>query len=319
MQDVEERRVAGPDDPVAVDVRMRRAALAGDRVDALDVLAAEVVEHLADQADALVLAYARAQERVQLVVRGVDHRAGLGEQRDLVDGLDPAGLQEHLLAVDDRQCPPPAAPPGSASRSGRRRSARRSARARAARSRPCGPPPGRCRRPDGTRRAAWRSRRGRRIARLSPLRRSRGRRARGRSRATGCRAGDASRPSRSPRSPARRRAAAARTGSACPSPRCRCGSPSCSGCWRSRRSAAHPSSEASRCCLRRCSRSVRSRSRSIRAPSRLRSARTCGSPWLNPTSSMVFNINYACSVGLTRYGQGARAARVAGWCIVEPR
>ena len=88
-------------EPVAVDVRVRRAALAGDRVDALDVLAAEVVEHLADQADALVLPHARAQELVQLLVGGVDHRAGLGEQRDLVGGLDPAGLQEDLLPVDD--------------------------------------------------------------------------------------------------------------------------------------------------------------------------------------------------------------------------
>ena len=101
VQDVEERRVAGPDDAVAVDVRVRRAAFAGDRVHALDVLAAEVVEHLADQADALVLADARAQERVELVVRRVHHRAGLGEQADLVGGLDPPGLEEDLLAVDD--------------------------------------------------------------------------------------------------------------------------------------------------------------------------------------------------------------------------
>ena len=101
VQDVEERRVAGPDDAVAVDVRVRRAALARDGVDALDVLAAEVVEHLADQADALVLPHARAQERVELVVGRVDHRAGLGEQRDLVGGLDPAGLEEDLLPVDD--------------------------------------------------------------------------------------------------------------------------------------------------------------------------------------------------------------------------
>ena len=92
-------------EPVGVDVRVRRAALAGDGVDPLDVLGAEVVEHLADQADALVLAHARAQERVQLLVGGVDHGAGLGEQRDLVAGLDPAGLEEHLLAVDDRRCP----------------------------------------------------------------------------------------------------------------------------------------------------------------------------------------------------------------------
>ncbi len=100
MQDVEERRVARADQAVAVDVRVRRAAFAGDRVDPLDVLAAEVVEHLADQADALVLPHARAQEPVQRLVGRVDHRARLGQQRDLVGRLDPAGLQEDLLAVD---------------------------------------------------------------------------------------------------------------------------------------------------------------------------------------------------------------------------
>ena len=116
VQDVEERRVAGADQPVAVDVRMRRAALAGDRVDALDVLAAEVVEHLADQADALVLADARAEERVQLLVGGVDHRAGLGQQADLVGCLDPPGVEEDLLPVDDVEALGAAARRGSASR-----------------------------------------------------------------------------------------------------------------------------------------------------------------------------------------------------------
>jgi hypothetical protein len=38
---------------------------------------------------------------VQLLVRGVDHRAGLGEEGDLVGCLDAAGLEEDLLAVDD--------------------------------------------------------------------------------------------------------------------------------------------------------------------------------------------------------------------------
>jgi hypothetical protein len=101
VQDVEERRVAGADEPVAVHVGVRRAPLAGDRVDPLDVLAAQVVQDLAHQAHALVLADAGTEELVQLLVRRVDHRARLREQADLVAGLDAAGLQEDLLAVHD--------------------------------------------------------------------------------------------------------------------------------------------------------------------------------------------------------------------------
>ena len=84
-------------------MRVRRAALAGDGVDALDVLRAEVEQRLGDEADAFVLAHTGAQRPVQLLVGGVDHRAGVGEQEDLVGGLDPARLQEHLLAVDDAE------------------------------------------------------------------------------------------------------------------------------------------------------------------------------------------------------------------------
>ena len=101
MENVEEGGVAGADEAVAVDVGVGRAALAGDGVDALDVLAAEVVEHLADEADALVLAHAGTEERVQLLVGGVHHGTGLGEEGDLVGGLDATGVEEHLLAVDD--------------------------------------------------------------------------------------------------------------------------------------------------------------------------------------------------------------------------
>ena len=103
VQDVEERRVARPQQAVGVHVRVRRAALPGDGVDPFDVLAAEVVEHLADQAHALVLADSGAQEAVQLVVRGVDHRAGLGQQRDLVGRLDAPRREERLLTVHNGQ------------------------------------------------------------------------------------------------------------------------------------------------------------------------------------------------------------------------
>ena len=102
VQDVEERRVAGPDDPVGVDVRVRRAALARDRVDALDVLRAEVVERLGDQAHGLVLPHPGTQELVELVVGRVHHRGRLGQQaRSRRAVLMRAGLEEHLLPVDD--------------------------------------------------------------------------------------------------------------------------------------------------------------------------------------------------------------------------
>ncbi len=65
VQDVEEGGVARPDEPVGVDVRMRRAPLPRDGVDALDVLGPEVVEHLGDEPDGLVLAHPGPQELVE--------------------------------------------------------------------------------------------------------------------------------------------------------------------------------------------------------------------------------------------------------------
>ena len=62
MQDVEEGGVARADDAVGVDVRMRRTALARDRVDTLHVLRTEVVQGLRDEADGLILAHAGTQE-----------------------------------------------------------------------------------------------------------------------------------------------------------------------------------------------------------------------------------------------------------------
>ena len=80
VEDVEVGRVAGTQDAVRVDVRVRVRALAGDRVHALDVLRAQVVEHLGDQADALVLAHPRPHAAVELVVGGVHHHARGVEQ-----------------------------------------------------------------------------------------------------------------------------------------------------------------------------------------------------------------------------------------------
>jgi hypothetical protein len=80
---------------------MRAAALAGDRVDALDLLGAGLEQHLVDERDALVLAHPGAHRPVELLVGLVDHRAGVVEQQDLVAGLDHARLLHELLAVDD--------------------------------------------------------------------------------------------------------------------------------------------------------------------------------------------------------------------------
>ena len=101
VQDVEVRRVARAQRPVGVDVGMGVAALARDRVDPLDELRPHVVEDLIDQADALVLAHPGPHGAVELLVGGVDHRARLVQEQDLVCCLDHAGSLHELLAVDD--------------------------------------------------------------------------------------------------------------------------------------------------------------------------------------------------------------------------
>ena len=100
VQDVEVGRVPGAQRAVGEHVRVRAAALARDRVDALDELRPHVVEDLVDQRDALVLAEPGPHRPVELLVSGVDHHAGLVEQGDLVNGLDHPRLLQQLLAVD---------------------------------------------------------------------------------------------------------------------------------------------------------------------------------------------------------------------------
>ncbi len=63
VEDVEVGGVARSQHAVGEDVRVRAAPLAGDRVDPLDVLGAELEEPLADERDALVLAHPRLQRR----------------------------------------------------------------------------------------------------------------------------------------------------------------------------------------------------------------------------------------------------------------
>ena len=84
VDDVEERLVAGAQQAVGEDVRVRVAAIARDGVDRLDLLRAELEEELHRARHDLVLAHAGAQHAVDLVVDRVDDRRRVLEQRDLV-------------------------------------------------------------------------------------------------------------------------------------------------------------------------------------------------------------------------------------------
>ncbi len=99
VDDVEERLVAGPQQPVGEHVRMRVAAVARDGVDRLDLLGAELEQHLHRHCHDLVLAHARAKHPVDLLVDRVDDRSRVLEQRDLVRRLDRAGTHHHGLSV----------------------------------------------------------------------------------------------------------------------------------------------------------------------------------------------------------------------------
>ena len=63
MDDVEERLVARAQQPVGEDVRVRVAAVAGDGVDRLDLLGAELEQELLRPRDDLVLVHAGAEQR----------------------------------------------------------------------------------------------------------------------------------------------------------------------------------------------------------------------------------------------------------------
>ena len=82
-------------------MRVRVAAIAGDGVDRLDVLGAQLEEQAVGVGDDLVLAHPGAQRAIDLLVHGVDHGGGVVEERDLVDRLDLARLEYHARAVGD--------------------------------------------------------------------------------------------------------------------------------------------------------------------------------------------------------------------------
>ena len=101
MDDVEERLVARPQEPVGEHVRMRIAAVARDGVDRLHLLRSHLEQQLVRPRDDLVLVDARPQHPVDLLVDRVDEPGRLVEERDLLRGLDLSRLEEHLRAVRD--------------------------------------------------------------------------------------------------------------------------------------------------------------------------------------------------------------------------
>ena len=112
---------------------MRVAAVAGHGVDRLDLLRAELEQHLRRHRDDLVLADARAQHPVDLLVDGVDDRRGVVQQRDLVGGLDAPAPASSPAARRRSRCPAAGASRASPCPSCRSRAARPRSRARGAR------------------------------------------------------------------------------------------------------------------------------------------------------------------------------------------
>ena len=106
MDDVEEGLVARPDEPVGEVVRMGIASFPADRVDGLHLIGPHRVEPLVHQRDDLVLPDAGLEHLDDVLIDPVDHRGGLGEQHDLVGGLDLPRVEHALLAVDDSQSLP---------------------------------------------------------------------------------------------------------------------------------------------------------------------------------------------------------------------
>ena len=99
LDDVEERLVAGADQPVGEVVRVRAAALTGHRVHRLNVVGPHRIEHVVDAGDDVRLAHTRFQLLVDHVIRAVHHRCRRIEQHDLVAALDLACIEQCLLAV----------------------------------------------------------------------------------------------------------------------------------------------------------------------------------------------------------------------------
>ena len=80
---------------------MRTAALAGDRVDRLDKFRTHAKQPGMGKSNNIALPDAGLQVLEDVLVNAVDHRAGLGQEGDLVGALDLAGHHHRLLAVGD--------------------------------------------------------------------------------------------------------------------------------------------------------------------------------------------------------------------------
>ena len=101
LQDVEEGLIAWPEHPVGEIVGVWVAALARDCVYRLDVVRAHLVEELVGLGDDVGLAHTGLKLLPDHVIGAVDHGRCLIEQRDLVDVLDLACVEHHLLTVDN--------------------------------------------------------------------------------------------------------------------------------------------------------------------------------------------------------------------------
>ena len=105
VDDVEEGLVPRAQQAVGEDVRVGVAAVAGDGVDGLHLLGAELEQEPLGLGHDLVLADPRAEQLVDPLIHGVDDRGGVVEQRDLVHGLDLARGQHHRLGGPRPGCP----------------------------------------------------------------------------------------------------------------------------------------------------------------------------------------------------------------------
>ena len=102
VDDVEEGLVARAQQPVGEHVGMRVAPVAGDGVDRLHLLRAELEQQPLGLGHDVALGDAGTQELVDALVDRVDDAGGVVEQRDLLVGLDRPRRQHHLRAVGGR-------------------------------------------------------------------------------------------------------------------------------------------------------------------------------------------------------------------------
>ena len=80
-------------------MRVRAAALAGDRVDRFDAVGAHLVQALGGERDDLRFLHARLERLRDVLVDAVDHRRSHVEERELVDVLYLARFEHDLLPV----------------------------------------------------------------------------------------------------------------------------------------------------------------------------------------------------------------------------